>query len=176
MVSRRGSNTVAARCVPRVSFRKRAYSAPHSAAGRSAKSRMVVLPRTSMPLGRMRTTVTSRLRSPTSIPTPEPKARNLFMSADLWGPGILVPAQDLNGGVVTGGHKLHRGGGAAAEVGKLIVGQAHSRGRTQRENGIAAHTNVAAAREAGSLLRIYERLYAPPRHDCSYGLRRNTGG
>src|SRR5579863_1323573 len=157
MVSWRGSNTVAARCAPSTCRRKPAYSAPQSAARRSSKSRMVVVPSTRIPLGRTRTAVTSRFLPPISMPTLEPKAANFLRSAGLWGPGILIPAQNLERDI-TGRHEFYGGGDGAAHVGKLTVGQPDARGGAEREDGVATYSQAsqgrAAADEIGYLAGI----------------------
>src|SRR5579863_8342774 len=142
MISRLGSNTVAARYVRALSARNRAYSWPQSAAGRCAKSRMVVDPKTATPLGRRRTAVTSRSLSPISTPTPDPKAIYFLKSAELGNPGIVIPAQSLQGDVVVG-LEDHGGGNGTAHVGKLAVGQQDARRGTEGEHGIAAHAQTA---------------------------------
>src|ERR1700675_2181647 len=121
MVSWRGSNTVAARGVAPASARKRAYSAPHSAARRSRKSRRVIVPRTSIPFGRTRTAVISRFLPLISIPTLEPNATNFFRSASLRGPGIVIPAKNLERWGLVYGQELHRGGDGAPQIRELTV-------------------------------------------------------
>src|SRR5579871_733853 len=116
IISRRGRRTVAARWAMWFSSRKRAYSLPHSAAGRWAKSRIVSRPATVMPLGRTRTAVTSRSLAPISMPMPEPAAMNFFQLERLGDPGIVVPAQSLQLDVLFGAED-DGGCHAAAQIG-----------------------------------------------------------
>ena len=83
MTSRRGKRTVAVRWVAPRDLRKRVYSAPHSAAGREAKSEIAKWPSTRMRDGRTRAATISRSWSPISTPTPEPKRISLRRSSGM---------------------------------------------------------------------------------------------
>src|SRR5579864_2939141 len=148
MVSARGNNTVAARWVAPASARKRAYSAPHSAARRSRKSRTVIVPRTSIPFGRTRTAVISRFLPLISIPTLAPNATNFLKSPGLWSPGIVIPAKNLECWVLLEGQELHGGGYGAPQVRELPVLQEKACRRTEREDRIATDAQASECRTA----------------------------
>src|ERR1035437_6638421 len=101
---------------------------------------MVKRPNTWILLGRTRVTATSRSVAPISRPTPEPKASSLRKSLEvgkssgMWlvAPRGVVPAQDVDGGRVTGGHILDLGRHGPLHVRKQPVGQPHPRGEIGR--------------------------------------------
>ena len=168
IVSRRGSKTVAARCDAPASCKNRAYSKPHWAAGRWPKSRMVVAPTTSMPLGRTRAAVTSRFCAPISMPTPEPKAAYFLRSVTLRGPGIVIPAQHIDPGAVVRPPETYRRGHNPPQVRELAIGQADARGGAESKNRLTANAQARVAfAAAGSKTRdftgVLERLQSPTR-------------
>src|SRR5690242_7677693 len=179
MVSRRGSNTVAARWAAPASCRKRAYSKPNCAAGRWLKSRIVVTPVMSTPWGRTRAAVTSRWRAPISMPTPEPNAVYFLRSVMLRGPGIVVPAQHIDPGAVVGPPETHRCGHHAPQVRELPVGQADACGGAEGIDTLTAdaQTGVGFAAtwdETRDFTGILERLLAPAGDDSGRALRRDS--
>src|ERR1039458_1640227 len=96
---------------------------------------MLKRPSTWILLGRTRVTATSRSVAPISRPTPDPKASSLRKSLvmgksrgiRLVAPRGVVPAQDVDGGRVTGWHILDLRGHRPRHVRKLSVGQSHPR-------------------------------------------------
>src|SRR3974390_491295 len=107
-----------------------------------------------MPAGRTRATATSRSLVPISTPTPEPKARSLRKSLEVSSramcrsvaPRRVVPAQNMDRTVETGGHVLHLAGDGALHVGELPVGQPHARGGADGEDRVAFAPQPACCR------------------------------
>src|SRR5260370_31342643 len=107
---------------------------------------MVRRPSTWILLGRTRVTATSRSVAPISRPTPEPKASNFRKSlaiaksrgmAWLVAPRSVVPAQDVDGRSVVWRHVLDLRRHGPLHVGKLPVGQPHTRCGAHGDDGIA---------------------------------------
>src|SRR5262249_29599265 len=143
ITSWRGSSTVAPRWEAPWAFRNAAYSAPHSAAGRPRKSRMVSRPSTRIPPGRTRTRATSRSPPRISIPAPVPKATSFRNSSCSMTPGILVPTQDVIRGIVAGGHDLYHSGYGAFQIGEPAVGETQAGGGPQGKDRIPADAQPA---------------------------------
>src|ERR1700730_7683597 len=110
--------------------------------------------------GRTRAATTSRCATPISMPTPEPNASSLRTSAAMGmfaievfagmpgsvAPGGVVPPQNVDLGIVSGGHVLHLRGHRAPEVRELTIRQHHlSRGAVV-DNRIALKTKEGSAR------------------------------
>src|ERR1035437_2195128 len=116
---------------------------------------MVKRPNTWILLGRTRVTATSRSVAPISRPTPEPKASSLRKSLEMgksrgmaWlvAPRGVVPAQDVDGGRVTGRHVLDQSRHRPLHIRKLPVGQPHPRRRADGEDGVALQAQHLPAR------------------------------
>src|SRR6266545_2630630 len=99
-----------------------------------------------MPVGRTRAAATSRSLRPISRPTPEPKASSLRKSLEMESsramagsvaPRRVVPAQNVDGAIETGGHVLDLRGDRAFQIGELTVGQLYARGGADGENRVA---------------------------------------
>src|ERR1035441_4946810 len=179
---RRGSSTVALMRPAPNDFRNRAYSAPHSAAGRPTKLGIITRPSTRIPVGRTRTAATSRSVAPISMPTPEPNASNLRRSLEMgiWkgmagsiAPSRVVPPQDVDGGIVSHRHVLHLRPYRAPEVRKLSVVEPQPRRGAHRDDGVAFHPQAVRAdadglQEAAELI-LRKRRGAPALHQCLDG-------
>src|SRR5271157_3599001 len=182
ITSRRGSSTVALMWPAPNDFRNRAYSAPHSAAGRPPKLCIVTRPSTRIRVGRTRAVATSRSVAPISMPTPEPNASSLRRSLEMgiWkamagsiAPSRVVPPQDVDGGIVSHRHVLHLRPYRAPEVRELSVGQPQPRRGAHRDDGVAAHPQAVRGGADGlqelTELLLRKRRDAPAFHQCIDG-------
>src|ERR1017187_10021732 len=148
--SRRGRSTVALRYLAPSDLKNFAYSDPHSAAGRPAKSRIARRPSTRMRPGRTRAATTSRSLPPISIPTPEPncisfrRSLGIAISSGMAGsiaPSRAVPPQDVNG-IEARGHVLYLRRQRASKIGEPPIGEPRAGRRAERENGIASQAQA----------------------------------
>src|ERR1035441_9745915 len=179
---RRGSSTVALMRPAPNDFRNRAYSAPHSAAGRPTKLGIITRPSTRIPVGRTRRAATSRSVAPISMPTPEPNASNLRRSLEMgiWkgmagsiAPSRVVPPQDVDGGIVSHRHVLHLRPYRAPEVRELSVVEPQPRRGAQGDDRVASHHQAVRA-DADGLQEVIQLLLrkwraTPVLHQCLDG-------
>src|SRR3989442_1244949 len=107
-----------------------------------------------------------------SIPTPVPNASSvrISMAGELIPPRVVVPTQDLIGGVVAGGQELDLGGDSPPQIRILAVLQPQPRGRAQSEDRIAPQAQASRAQVVPGT----KRLHAPPLDDAANLLRRQS--
>src|ERR1035437_2311182 len=182
IASRRGSNTVALMRPAPNDFRTRAYSVPHSAAGRPAKLCMVARPSTRILVGRTGAAATSRSVAPISMPTPEPNASSLRRSLEMgiWkgmagaiAPSRVVPPQDVGRGIVSHRQVPHLRPHRAPEGREVSVVEPQPRRGAQGDDRVAFHPQAVRA-DADGLQEVIQLLLrkwrvAPVLHQCLDG-------
>src|SRR5882724_4163859 len=113
------------------------------------------------------------------MPTPEPNAAYLLKSVTLRGPGIVIPAQHIDPGAVVRPPETDCRCHNAPQVRELAIGQANPCGGAESKDRLTAHAHsrvrfAAARSKTLDFARILERLSAPPVHNRSRGVRRNS--